>query len=174
MKLNNYFVFLFLIIVSATAYAGEGEFRKTIIKTDNGSLIEKYDVFTEDNKEYIAVFNEAGKSRGKSISLTSKEKSGVIQISSTIGRGDGRYSKSRSGSFQFKFDKDDQVYKFSGNSYYLRSVYANISKTKNKEFLKKLASKNYVYIKVIVVGTEHTFKVNLKGSTERLNSGKFI
>jgi hypothetical protein len=137
-------------------------------------LVQNYDVFTENNKEYVLTFKEADKKWGQSFSLSSKENSKAFTINATMGRGDGRYSKPRSGSFQFKFDNDDKVYNFSGTSYYLRTVFSYKNKEQDKEFLQKLASKNYVYVKVIVVGVEHVFKVKLTGSKNMLQKGKYI
>ncbi|RPE87964.1 hypothetical protein EDB69_4033 [Vibrio crassostreae] len=162
------------LFVSAFSYAGEGEFSETLIDLPTGSLVQNYDVFTENNKEYVLTFKEADKKWGQSFSLSSKENSKAFTINATMGRGDGRYSKPRSGSFQFKFDNDDKVYNFSGTSYYLRTVFSYKNKEQDKEFLQKLANKNYVYVKVIVVGVEHVFKVKLTGSKNMLQKGKYI
>ena len=164
----------FFVSISTIVLAGEGQFSNQIIETKHGSLTEKYDVFTEDNREYIVRFKEDGSSWGGSVSLSAKEQSTSFTISSTMGKGDGRYSKPRSGSFQFKFDNDDKVYNFSGTSYYLRTVYASRDKKRDKEFLEMLAQKNHMYVKVIVVGVEHVFKVNLKGTNNILQTGKFL
>lgn len=164
----------FFVSMSAIVFAGEGKFSNQIVETKHSSLTEKYDVFTEGNREYIIRLKEDGSTWGGSFSLSAKEKSTSFTISSTMGRGDGRYSKPRSGSFLFKFDNDDKVYNFSGTSYYLRTVYAYRDKKRDKEFLEKLAQKNHVYVKVIVVGVEHVFKVSLKGTNNILQTGKFL
>lgn len=163
-----------VFILSATANAGEGEFSETLIDVPSGSLVQNYDVFTENNKEYVITFKEAGKSWGNSFTLTSNENSTAFTIGATIGRGDGRYSKPRSGSFQFKFNNDEKVYNYSGTSYYLRTVFSYRDKERDKEFLNKLAHKSYVYVKVVVVGVEHVFKVNLTGSKNMLIKGKYL
>ncbi|WP_216605758.1 hypothetical protein [Vibrio crassostreae] len=89
-------------------------------------------------------------------------------------KGDGRYSKPRSGKIELKFDNDDKIYDLGGTSYYLRYTTTSIDKDRSSELIEKLASKNYMYVKVNVVGQDYMFKVGLQGSGKMLRSGTFM
>ena len=161
-----------LFITSTFLFSKNTKVNKNILQISKNKLIESYDVFTENNKVYKI---ELRGENYNTIIFEKNEKNESIKIRGKVGRGDYRYSVRRSGSFKFKFNDDDKIYEFRGYSVYLTDVYANINNKKEKEFLEKLAKKNYVYVKVILwEDYAETFKVNLIGSKKMLEMGKFI
>ena len=155
------------------AATSDGTFTKTIYSIGKNSLVENYDVFTQDNKKFTLKLGDINSY--KSLVFVKSQKSNYIEItSSSMSRGDGRYSRPRSGKIEIKFDHDPKIYDLGGTSYYLRYTTTSINKIKNTEFLKKLASKNFMYVKVDVVGQDFVFKVNLKGSEKMLQTGTFL
>lgn len=174
---NNLNKWLILCTCIATltfnARAAEGSFTNTVLTTGKNSLTEKYDVFTEDNKKFTLKLGSI--KSYKNITLVKSEKSNSINVySSSMMKGDGRYSRPRSGKIEIKFDNDQKTYDLGGTSYYLRYTTTDIDKVRNSEFLNKLAAKNFMHVKVIVVGQEFVFKVSLKGTKAMLKTGSFI
>ncbi|HCG7666172.1 TPA: hypothetical protein NJ444_004622 [Vibrio parahaemolyticus] len=111
----------------------------------------------------------------KSVTFIKTQKSDYVRVnSSSMMKGDGRYSKPRSGKIEIKFDNDEKTYDLGGTSYYLRYTTTSINKTSQAEFFEKLASKNYMYVKVDVVGQKFVFKVRLQGSRKMLQTGTFL
>ncbi|WP_261928199.1 hypothetical protein, partial [Vibrio aestuarianus] len=85
----------------------------------------------------------------KSLTFIKTQNSDYIRVhSSNMMKGDGRYSKPRSGKIEIKFDNDEKTYDLGGTSYYLRYTTTSLRKTTQAEFFEKLASKNYMYVKV--------------------------
>lgn len=158
MKFLQYFIIFVSFILSASIYANDGEYRKKIIENKYRNEVKKYDVLTEDNKKYIVTFKGSNNPWRKSVLLSLADKS-------TVGIGDGRYTRTSPSIFLFKFDDDnDKAYKFTSTNYDLQTIHANINKATNKEFLNKLSSKNVAFIKVTIAGIVHTFRINLKDS----------
>ncbi|ELJ8535082.1 hypothetical protein RUK98_003587 [Vibrio cholerae] len=159
--------------ISPNSIADDGTFTKTVSVAGKNSLVEKYDVFTEDNKEYTLKLGEIN--GYKSLTFIKTQNSDYIRVySSNMMKGDGRYSKPRSGKIEIKFDNDEKTYDLGGTSYYLRYTTTNISKTRQAELFEKLSSKNYMYVKVDVVGEKFVFKVDLQGSRKMLQVGTFL
>ena len=163
-----------LLFISFSSLSTEAETETILLSNNNGQLIEKYSVFTKDNKEYAVLFFESEKKYGKKIKFKKLETSNNVVLSTTIGKGDGRYSKPRSGSFSFKFNNDEKTYTYSGTSLYLRSVYSRLNTSYDYEFFCKLKNKSYVFVKVDIVGSKHVFKIDLTGSSKLLTGGNFI
>ncbi|MEZ9734793.1 MULTISPECIES: hypothetical protein [Vibrio] len=164
---------LLLTLSPFLAKSDDGTFTKTVYSSGKNSLVEKYDVFSEDNKKYTL---KLGESNGyKSLTFTKSQNSNYITVySSSMTKGDGRYSKPRSGKIELKFDNDDKVYDLGGTSYYLRYTTTSVYKDRNAELIEKLASKNYMYVKVNVVGQDYVFKVGLQGTGKMLSAGTFM
>ncbi|NOH77824.1 hypothetical protein F0247_22595 [Vibrio crassostreae] len=162
-----------LILSPFLAKSDDGTFTKVVYSSGKNSLVEKYDVFSEDNRKYTL---KLGESTGyKSLILVKSQNSSYINVySSSMKKGDGRYSKPRSGKIELKFDNDDKIYDLGGTSYYLRYTTTSIDKDRSSELIEKLASKNYMYVKVNVVGQDYMFKVGLQGSGKMLRSGTFM
>ncbi|MDK9764674.1 hypothetical protein KI743_21970 [Vibrio sp. D420a] len=112
---SNFILALIAILSLCTFYAqaDDGTFTNTVYSAGKNTLVEKYDVFSEDNKKYTLTL---GESKGyKSLTFSKLQNSNYITVfSSSMTKGDGRYSKPRSGKIQLKFDNDDNIYDLGG------------------------------------------------------------
>lgn len=133
------------------------------------SLKIEEDDFNSNDSQYIATLT-SDQSAYDRISLQSSKNIKTIEISSSIGRGDGRYSKARSGGMDFKFDDGTKI-SIEGNSYYLRTTYISIKK--DSDLIKKMKTSNWVVVRTRVVGSKKIKKYDLKGSLKTLNSKGF-
>jgi hypothetical protein len=151
--------------------AAEGEFKSDVLKAGKHTLTEKYDVFSKDNKEYELTLR--GSEGSGYLRLTAKEKDQHIQIfPSAIGRGDGRYSRPRSGEILLMFDGEEGQYNLGGNSFFLRTTITSIQK--NSEPLKKVGMKKSMFVKIVVLDRSKVLKVDLNGVEKMLKAAKFI
>ncbi len=173
LKIITFALSILLLILPKTAVVDDGTFTKIIYSIGKNSLTEHYDVFTDNNKKFTLKLGDINSY--KYLILEKVQQSNYINIrSSNMMKGDGRYSRPRSGKIEIKFDNDEKIYDLGGTSYYLRYTTTSIYKDKHSEFIEKLASKRFMYVKVSVLGQDFVFKVNLEGLVKMLKTGTFI
>lgn len=161
-----------LTLAPFLALSDDGDATSYLYAVGANTLTEKFDVFSEHNKEYTLKLGELN--GHQSLSFLKKEKSNNINVSSSwVLVKNGRYSQSGSGKIEIKFEGDPTLYDLGGASNYLSAVTC-IDKELNTDLFAKMATKKIMHVKINVVGQEYVFKVDLKGVDKMLHDGAFI
>lgn len=89
------------------------------------------------------------------------QKDTTFLMRSTFGRGDNRYTRARHGSFQFKFNNSDDVFTIVGRSCCLNTTTAEVDIEMNKELIENIMTKEFMYVKSIIINKSQVLKINL-------------
>lgn len=152
------------MVTGISRQSANGVVTTTIARNTSGKVVSKYDQF---RTTYLLKWNDSSSVS----SLTFNKSEFGITIVAYQSRGDLRYTVPRSGSLDFKFD-DGTIYTFSGKSVCLSTVFVDINRITDSEFLLKLANSKYVYIQIKVVGSCKTIRVPLSGAEELLRASE--
>ncbi|MDN3610182.1 hypothetical protein ACFFUP_00670 [Vibrio ostreicida] len=143
-----------------------------IHKAGDNYLVEKYNVFSPNNRMYQLVLND--QNSDKKLIFEKKQQSDIVHVFASNLNKSHYVTRPISGKIQIRFGDDDKLFDLTTSRHYIRPTLTRLSKDKDEDLFQRFQSKKVMYVKLNVLGKEHLLTVNLDESGQLLEIGTFL